>query len=180
MKHSIGLRRLSRLCIYFLSLHFILLMKILYSCKKHSNLFISKLYLLFFYSLFSYSKPGTPPRSTQSKRMNLKDTSVSHHKLPKQAITCKLAGIETDTLPGSWPWVWSECIFTPHLHLPGMEGQQKTRRRKRRRRRRRRRRRVPHHSLCAARSRPPYQTGQPNSTTLVQKCPLAVIVHWPM
>ena len=29
--------------------------------------------------------------------MGSKDTSVAHQKLPEQAITCKLAGIEMDT-----------------------------------------------------------------------------------
>ena len=93
MKHRFVLIELTRLGIYFLSLHFMLLIKILCSCKKHSNAhLVSKLYLLTLFSFgvfkhlqskrslvpqympwremfpVTWPSPGRPPRSEKGKK----------------------------------------------------------------------------------------------------------------
>ena len=61
---------------------------------------------IYFLTIFSYGRPDRPPRllkvenftpHKKDEGMSLNDTSVSHQKLSKQAITCKLVGIEMDT-----------------------------------------------------------------------------------
>ena len=86
--------------------------------------------------------------------MGSKDTNVSHQELPKQAITCKLAGIEMDK--------WTAKARSS---LSGVVGQQ------------RKRRRVPHHPFMEQ-DPGPLQKGEPNSTTLVQNLLLTTNLSW--
>ena len=86
--------------------------------------------------------------------MGLKGTSVSHQQLPKQAITCKLAGIEMDT------WT-AKARFS----LSGVVGQWEERRR------------VPCHPFIEQ-DVGPLQKGEPNSTTLIQTLPFTMNLSW--
>ena len=89
-----------------------LLINILSSCKKtFSSIYFETLFAILFMPAFisiSYGKPGRPPRFAKCERMNLKDTYVSYHKLPKQAITCQLAEIEMDTWTANAKFSFSE------------------------------------------------------------------------
>ena len=86
--------------------------------------------------------------------MGSKDTSVSHQKLPNQALTCKLAGIEMDT--------WTAKARSS---LSGVVGQWNKRRRV-------------HHHPFVEQDPGPLQKGEPNSTTLVQNLPLTMNLSW--